>query len=101
MPAVWLAIVQFALFVIVPLATRLLTALGVGFVTYQGVGAVFDELETKIFAQFSGMPETAYQILVLAGFDHALNIILSAMSAALVLKGMSAIGNYRAARLTA
>lgn len=101
MPAIWLAVVQFVLFVIVPIASRLLTALGVGFVTYQGVGLVFEELETKIFDQFSGMPETAYEILILAGFDQALNIILSSMSAALVLKGMSAVGNMRAARLTA
>ena len=68
------------------LAGRVLIALGIGFVTYKGVGAGVDVLKARVISSVQGMPADIVGLVGFLGIDQAITIIFSAVAAALSLR---------------
>jgi len=64
---------------------RILTALGVGFVTFQGFDAVLSIATSSLKSLFLGLPGTAAALLGLADIDFAINLVLSGYAAKISL----------------
>lgn len=71
------------------IAGRVMLALGFGFVTYQGVGALLGWVQVTIFQNLAGMPPTVLQLFGILQIGTAINILFSAMSARLILNGLT------------
>lgn len=66
---------------IVPLTVKVFTALGIGFVTFQGADQLVQLADTYIQANFNALPAKALAIAEMAGFADGLQIVLSAYAA--------------------
>lgn len=73
---------------VVPLAKKLLTALGIGMVTYVGVNFALDQAKAQLMANMSGLPADVAMLMGLFKFDIAINIVLSAVTTRLALAGV-------------
>ena len=67
---------------------RVLVALGVGVVTYTGVQVGIDSLLYNLDSAISGVPADILGLLGFMRVGEALNIIISAMSARMLLNGL-------------
>ena len=67
---------------------RVLIALGVGVVTYTGVQAGIDSLLANLDSAIAGVPADILGLLGFMRVGEALNIIISAMSARMLLNGL-------------
>lgn len=65
--------------------SRLITALGVGFVAYSGLSAAIDGAVSYIVSSVNGIPADVLGLLGLMGFGDGLSVILSALSSAAVI----------------
>lgn len=92
--------IAIAFAVIVPIVVKLLIALGVGFVTFQGIDLAFDGLRGLVLDYFEALDTYVFSFLVLMGFDQFIGLIFSAMSTGLVLKGMDIAGSIRSLRFS-
>lgn len=70
------------------LVGRVLIALGFSYVTYTGLDASFGWIKTQISASFGGLPAQALAVLSAARVGSALAVVLSAISARMVLTGL-------------
>ncbi len=70
------------------LVGRVLVALGVGVVTYTGVQAGIDSLLANLDSAISGVPADILGLLGFMRVGEAMNIIISAMSARMLLNGL-------------
>lgn len=68
---------------------RVLVALGIGVVTYTGVQMGIDSLLANMDSAIGGMPAEILGLLGYMRVGEALNIIISAMSARMLLNGLS------------
>ena len=68
---------------------RVLVALGVGVVTYTGVQAGIDSLLANLDSAIAGVPADILGLLGFMRVGQALNIIISAMSARMLLNGLT------------
>lgn len=73
----------------VPLALRILAGVGVGFITYAGVGLGLDTLQTQITGISNQILPNVLSIMNLAGFQTALNAMLSSYAIAATLRGLT------------
>jgi hypothetical protein len=71
---------------------RIMVALGIGWVTYAGLGAVVSTIVSGIQAQFSGIGAQALQVLTLAGVPQAAGIICGAYTARAALMTIPHLG---------
>lgn len=85
MPAPLLA-GAFSLAIIVPLVVSLMTALGIGIVTYTGMSFALDSAETYIASQFAGLPSDMYSVMQMAGFDQGIAILFAGYGAAITIR---------------
>lgn len=72
--------------VIVHLIVKVLTTLGVGFLSYTGFSLVLDEIEQQALLVFDGLPLTVTNIIGLMGIDVYISYVLSAFSAVFALR---------------
>lgn len=84
----WGAIAGFVMALIGPLVAYVIKALGIGLVTYVGLGLVYDQIEFYIFSQYAGLPASIAQILNLLGIHSGIKIILSTLSACFAYKAL-------------
>ena len=63
-----------------PLVLSILSALGFGFVTYEGFDAVIQNLVSVATSSWQGAGGSVMQILDIAGFTDALGYMLSAIT---------------------
>lgn len=75
--------------VIVPLAKKVLVALGIGMVSYVGVNFVMDQAKAQMMSNMSGIPQDIAMLMGLFKFDVAINIVLSAVTTRLSLSGVN------------
>ncbi len=77
MQAAFFAVLQRLLTYIV---AKLLLAIGISFVTFTGftVGLAF--IKDYVSSQFNSMPSDIFQIIMMAGFGHALGLIFGAFA---------------------
>lgn len=68
------------------LVGRALIALGIGFVTYKGIGAGIDALRAQVVTGLQGMPADMVGLLGYLWIDKALSVIMSATAVALSIK---------------
>lgn len=88
MPAILVPIAVFLAQILKPLVARVLAAIGMGLVTYQGVTALTDQLRQAIADRFGGLAEDIAAIVGLLGIDTAMTLILSAYVAVLTINGI-------------
>lgn len=88
MPAILVPIAVFLAQIFKPLVARVLAALGMGLITYQGVTALTDQLRQAIGERFGGLAEDIAAIVGMLGIDTAMTIILSAYLAVLTINGI-------------
>lgn len=67
---------------------RVLIALGLGFVAYQGVGLALDSFKTLVVDSLNGMPAQVLQVLGLLQVDRAVNILSSAVLVRMTINGL-------------
>ena len=67
---------------------RVLVSLGVGVVTYTGVQVGIDSLLSNLDSAISGVPADILGLLGFMRVGEAMNIIISAMSARMLLNGL-------------
>lgn len=67
---------------------KVLLALGFGYVTYSGLDASFGWIKTQISASFGGLPAQALAVLSAARVGSAVAVVMSAISARMVLTGL-------------
>lgn len=71
---------------IVPLVVKVLSALGIGIVTYTGMEYALSSGVSFFETQFSGLPATAVQILYMLGFHQGISMLFAAYSASIAIK---------------
>ena len=67
---------------------RVLVALGVGVVTYMGVQVGIDSLLSNLDSAIHGVPADILGLLGFMRVGEAMNIVISAMSARMLLNGL-------------
>jgi len=77
------------------LIQRVFTLLGIGAISYFGLHAIYNQLESQINSSLSGLTGGALAILGLMQFDYALSIIVSAGITKAMLAGWSSITDSR------
>lgn len=82
-----------ALLLVEPILSRIIGAIGFGFVTYAGVGLLFNQIEAAINSQVGALTSPLFAVLSISGVGHALTVILSALSIRMYLNGLNAAGN--------
>lgn len=85
MPAPLLA-GAFSLAIIVPLVVKLLVALGVGFVSYQGAEFIITSAQASINTEFGQLPNDMFSILAMAGVDEGIKIMFAGATASITLR---------------
>lgn len=73
---------------LVPLVKMVLKALGIGLVSYVGINFILTQITDVIINNALSLPVSVQQILGLMKFDVAVNIILSAVTTRLTLRGI-------------
>lgn len=75
-----------------PLVKKGLAAVGLGWITFEGVTGLLDQVRNSVMSGWSAMAPTVYDILAMAGFLNAVGIILGAMATIAGLATMSRLG---------
>ena len=70
------------------LAGRALLALGIGFVSYQGIDLGVQSLAQNIITSFQGLPAQLVRFLAFMWIDKAITVLISAVTVALSFKVM-------------
>lgn len=71
------------------LVGRVLVALGISYVTYTGVDVLLGWITDEFQARVTGAPLVATQVLGLLQVDTCFSILMSALAARLVIKGLT------------
>lgn len=71
------------------LAGRVMIALGFQLVVFTGLELTLEWLKTSVIAEISGLPAQVASVLGVLQVDTAITILLSAISARLVLRGLA------------
>jgi len=90
---IWMRIALFVFGIILPIVYKVLAALGVGFVTFVGIGALLSGIEAYVRSLFSQVPDKIFTILGMAQVDIAINIMFAALSARLAIMMMDKLMN--------
>ncbi|AXH76363.1 MAG: protein of unknown function DUF2523 [Inoviridae sp.] len=93
---VWIALsslVPFFIRFIGASAVATITSMGVGFITFTGLHVLVDHVLEKLQSSLTGLPSVIVSFIGLTGIDTAINIVLSAAFALLVLKGVTKSGS--------
>lgn len=73
------------------LVFRALASLGFAYVSYVGIGYLIDQVDGYVKTLFGAVPPPVAAILGMAKLDVAINIILAAVIARLILAGMDKV----------
>lgn len=72
----------------VPVVKMVLKALGIGVVSYVGINLVLSQATDVILQNFLSLPASIQQIMGILKVDVAVNIILSAITTKVTLRGI-------------
>jgi hypothetical protein len=75
------------------LPSRVLLALGVGWLSFTGYQTLMTTLINQFMQSYNTMPADLYQLFSLAGFTDGLGILLGAFSAKAAIYGIKVLGN--------
>lgn len=71
------------------LVGRVILALGISYVTYQGVDTLISSLRTAAFSVLSGVDPTILGLVGLARIGESISVVVSAVAAKYALQGLS------------
>lgn len=91
----FVAIMTFLSTAIVPLVKKVLSALGIGAVTYVGINFVIDQAKAQMMAQLTGVSADVAQIMGMFKFDVAVNIVFAAVTTRIVLSGVNKVSGSK------
>lgn len=77
---------------VAPLAKRILAALGIGWVTFEALGLLVDQVKDAIIAQWGAMSGDMLAIVTMSGMGTALGIILGAFVARVSFQSLARLG---------
>ena len=83
--------------IVAGLVFRALASLGFAYVTYVGINFLITTTKTYIVGLFSAVPPELAALLGMAKFDVAVNIVISAVIARLMLSGLDKASGTMAA----
>lgn len=75
-----------------PLCYRILAALGLGMVSYAGIGELMDMVIDGVQGSINSFPAPILQYVAVFNIDRYFMIVFSAMSVRLVFQGLQATG---------
>lgn len=75
-----------------PWVKRALAALGIGLISYVGLDALGQQVETAVQGALSGLVADIYQILALGGFFTVVNIWLAAIASVVTMLTVQRFG---------
>lgn len=81
-------------FVLTTFAGKLMTALGLSFVTYKGSEALQRQFIALMLDNLNGLPVEALQLLYMAGFGVGLNWVCGAVAFSLGLTSVTKLGSF-------
>ncbi|MDX9974777.1 MAG: DUF2523 family protein [FCB group bacterium] len=87
-----LSLPQILMLIAIPLVARVMSALGMGIISYVSINAFVDFIVSRVMIQIGAMTGSAVMVLALAGIFEALSIILSALSVKATLLALKRIG---------
>lgn len=70
-------------------AGKIMSALGVGFVTYQGLSGIQQKFMSEIASSMSSLPAASIQIIMMAGVGIALNWTFGAITTIVTFKSVT------------
>lgn len=79
-----------------PLAKKILAALGIGWLTYEGLALIGNQVQSAVLANWGAMPASMLQVLTLSGFTEAVGITLGAFTARIALTSFGRLGKISA-----
>lgn len=71
------------------MVAKLIIAFGLTFVTFGGYMLGLDWLKEYIISNFNNMPSAVFQLIMMAGFGHALGIIFGAYVFNITMAGIT------------
>jgi len=74
------------------LAKRVLTALGIGWVSFNGITELASQVKDQVMTAWGGLPAEVLAIATMAGFGVAFGVILSAVTYKASLSVMAWLG---------
>lgn len=81
---------------VAPFVKRALVALGIGWLTYQGLGAAMAAVQSSVIAAWGQATGDMLRMLSLVGLTEAVGIILGAIAARVSLSVVSRLGKVTA-----
>ena len=91
MPAFLVTVFGALAIVAAPLIARIMLSLGIGVVSYIGMGVVLDYLFDQLITSFNTLPAQLLHLAALMKMDVAVNIIFGAVNARLGLMSLNGI----------
>lgn len=79
-----------------PLAKKVLVSLGIGFLTYEGLGLIGAQVQNEIIALWGQVPGSMLTMATLLGIPQAFGIILGGLSARIALVSVGRLGKIAA-----
>lgn len=76
----------------VAMTIRVVAALGIGVVTYSGITTGLDALKASIISNIGGLSAQTLGFITFMHMDRALAMIFSAVTASLVIRGVTSSG---------
>lgn len=76
----------------VPIARKILVALGIGWLTYESFGFLVGQLQSAVLGAWGAVGGVTFQILSLAGVPDSLGIILGGFAARAALMAVGKLG---------
>lgn len=74
------SILSFLFAVVGPLARKVLSSLGIGWVVYSGYSFVLDQIKGQVVSYWGAISSDMVSLLSIAGFGDAFGIILGALA---------------------
>lgn len=71
------------------LVGRVLLALGISYLTYQGIDLLISSIQTQAFALIQGLPSEFIGLIGLTKIGEALSILVSATTAKYTMQGLT------------
>lgn len=68
-----------------PIVKKVLVSLGIGFVAYQGLALIAEQVKQEVIAAWGQLGAATLQVLSLGGVPQALGILLGALTAGAAL----------------
>lgn len=75
-----------------PIAKRLLSALGIGWLTFEGLGQLVDQAKDQVIAAWGGIGGNLLTLATIAGIGTAIGIILGAIVARVAYQSLAKLG---------